>query len=117
MIKNKLISARKQKGLSQKEMAGLAFMDQSQYSRREKGISRFSEEEWERFAKILEKETEEIFEEDATINITNDNGSNGSVNYSDNVNFYNIPDFMLKNQQDYIEHLKKEIAELKNKVN
>lgn len=116
MIKEKLITARTEKGLSQKEMADLLYMDQSQYSRREKGITKINEDEWERIASILEKEIEDIFEEELAVNITNNNGSNGCVNYSGNINFYNIPDFMLQNQQEYIEFLKKEISILKEQL-
>lgn len=116
MVKNKLIVARTEKGLSQQEMADLLYMDQSQYSRREKGITKISEEEWDKIATILKKDLEEIYEEETNVTIHNDNGSHGSVNYashSGNTNIYNIPDFMLENQQEYIELLKKEIARLK----
>lgn len=115
MVKNKLIAASTEKGLSQKEMADLLYMDQSQYSRREKGITKISEEEWDKIACILKKDLEEIFEDETNVTIHNDNGSHGSVNYashSGNTNIYNIPDFMLENQQAYIELLKKEIDRL-----
>lgn len=116
MVKSKLIAARTEKGLSQQEMADLLYMDQSQYSRREKGITKISEDEWDKLATILEKDVEDIFEDETHVVINNDNGSNGSVNYSGTITFYNIPDFMLQNQQEYIELLKKEIAQLKGEL-
>lgn len=116
MIKNKLIAARTEKGLSQQEIADLLYMDQSQYSRREKGITKISEEEWGKIANILDKDLEEIYEEESGVIINNDNGSNGSVNYSGSITFYNIPDFILQSQQEYIQQLKKEIVELKKEL-
>ena len=98
MIKNKLITARKEKNMTQQDMADLLFMSQSQYQRRECGAIRISDEEWLRLAKFLDKEVENIKEEDN--------------NYS-----YNVPEFVMKNQQDYIEMLKQEIGCLKEEIN
>ncbi len=116
MVKNKLIAARTERGISQQEMADLLYMDQSQYSRREKGITRIAEDEWDKIAVILGKEVEEIYEEEAHVTINNDNGSNGSINFTGTSNFYSIPDYILQNQQEYIELLKKEIAQLKEEL-
>ena len=113
MVKNKLIAARLEKGFSQERIADLLFMDQAQYSRRETGITKITSDEWDKIASILGKDVEDIFEEENHVTINNDNGSQGSINYSGTINFYNIPDFMLQNQQEYIELLKKEIQQLK----
>jgi len=115
MIKNKLIIARKEKNMTQSDMAELLFISQSQYQRRECGEIRISDEEWERIAKLLGKEMQDIKEEDnyATIN----NYDNNSGNYSASNNyFYNIPEFLMKNQQDYIEMMKEEIKQLKEEI-
>ena len=51
VIKHKLITARKEKNMTQNDMAELLFMSQSQYQRRERGEIRISDEEWVRIAK------------------------------------------------------------------
>lgn len=55
-----LIKARKEKGLTQKEMADMLAMEQTTYSKKERGISRIRENEWMRFAQILDKNVEEL---------------------------------------------------------
>ena len=111
MIKNKLIVARKEKNVTQHDMADLLFMSQSQYQRRERGEIRISDEEWVRIAKFLGKEVEDIKEDDHII-------GSYSTNCSSSDNYYcNIPESMVKNQQDYIEMLKQEIKCLKEEIN
>lgn len=115
MIKNKLIKLRKAK-YTQENMAKILHMTQSQYQRREKGEIKISDEEWERIAKALDTNVEDIKEEDSTIHQIN-NYDNQSANYSASNNyFHNIPDYILENQQDYINLLKKEIQDLKNEI-
>jgi transcriptional regulator with XRE-family HTH domain len=117
MIKNKLIAARKAKNKTQADMANLLYMSQSQYNRREMGRIHISEAEWMRIAKFLGREVEDIKEEEDYIT-TIYNYDNYSGNYSASNNyFYNIPEFMMKNQQDYIEMLKEEIRNLKEEIN
>ena len=115
MIKNKLVTARKEKNMTQNEMAELLFISQSQYQRREHGEIRISDEEWERIAKILGKEIQDIKEEDNFTTITNYDNHSGDYFASNNY-FYNIPEFIMKNQQDYIEILKEEIKRLKEEI-
>ena len=116
MVKKKLITARKDKNFTQHEMAQQLFMTQSQYQRREQGEIQISDEEWAKIAKLLCKEEEEIREDDTTTTIFN--FDNQSCNYSQSTNnFYNIPDFIMKNQQDYIEILKEENHLLKTEFN
>ncbi|WP_291284903.1 helix-turn-helix transcriptional regulator [Flavobacterium sp.] len=55
-----LIKARKERGLTQKEMADMLAMEQTTYSKKERGISRIRETEWIRFAKILEKDVDDL---------------------------------------------------------
>lgn len=114
-MNNKLINARKAK-YTQENMAKLLHMTQSQYQRREKGEIKISDEEWERIAKALDTTVENIKEDDSIIYQIN-NYDKQSVNYSARSNnFYNIPDYILENQQEYINFLKQEINELKNKI-
>ena len=69
-----------------------------------------------RIAKCLDKEVEDIKEEDNQITINNYDNSSGHYWASNNY-FYNIPEFLMKNQQDYIEMLKEEITRLKEELN
>ena len=117
MIKNKLIKARKDKEYTQESIAKILHMTQSQYHRREKGEIKISDEEWERMAKVLNTSVEDIKEDDrANIHHVN-NYDNNSGNYSASNNyFYNIPYFLFQNQQEYINLLKKEIHELKERI-
>jgi hypothetical protein len=65
-----------------------------------------------RIAKVLDKEVEDIKEEDSFTTINNYEDYSGYYSASNNY-FYNIPEFIMKNQQDYIEMLKEEIIRLK----
>ena len=60
-----------------------------------------------RLAKQLEKEVEDIKEEDIVTSITNYDNHSGNYSASNNY-FYSIPEFIMKNQQDYIEMLKED---------
>lgn len=114
MIKNKLIKARKGK-YTQENMAKILHMTQSQYQRREKGEIKISDEEWERIAKALDTTVEEIKEDDVPQNIIN-NYDNSSGSYYPHINNYSIPEFILKNMEEYIDLLKKQIEELKDEI-
>ena len=114
MIKNKLIQARKGK-YTQENMAKILHMTQSQYQRREKGEIKISDEEWERIAKALDTTVEDIKEDDSKLQVNNYDNNSGSYFGSNNY-FYNIPDFVLENQQEYINLLKKEIQDLKEEI-
>ena len=54
----KLISIRKIKKITQKQIANLIGMEQTTYSRKERGISPITIAEWERIAKALEVSVE-----------------------------------------------------------
>ena len=95
MIKQKLINARKERNLTQNELAIMVGMSQSQYQRREQGEIRVSEDEWGRIAKNLQKEVEDIKEEDPVTTINNFDNNSGSYFASNNY-FYNIPEFIKK---------------------
>jgi len=115
VIKNRLIAARKEKNMTQSEIADLLFISQSQYQRREQGEIHISDGEWLKIAKILKKDMQDIKEEDyTTTNIVYDNQAE---NYSaNNHTFHDVPDFIIKNQQEYIEALKEEIKRLKEEI-
>lgn len=113
MIKTKLINARKAREFTQGAMARELHMTQSQYQRREKGDIMISDLEWEKIAKILNMNIEDIKEEDKNKQVINNFDNNDGHYFGSNNYFYNIPEFILENQQEYINLLKKEIEELK----
>jgi len=114
MVKNKLIAVRTEKGFSQKEMADRLYMDQSQYSRRENGNIRISEEEWEKLSQILDVPVEDIFESaENQVFICKDNATG---NYQGNQITYSIPEHILETQRKYIQKLEEEIVELKKRL-
>ena len=107
MKKTKLINARKQKGLSVKEVADLMKMEDYSYRRRENGKVKISNEEWVRLAEILEVKFEDIFEsENITFAESQDQPSN----------VYTVPEHLLENQREYIATLKAEISNLKAEI-
>lgn len=118
MIKEKLIKRRNEKDFTQKDLAEYLNISQTQYSRKEKGEVEISEEEWERISKLLETEIEEIKESDKDKNVTNyfENtitSNNGSISG----NYYcNVPEFLLENQKELIDMLKKEIQQKDEKI-
>lgn len=63
MIQEKLISIRKQKRISQEEMAQKLAMEQTTYSRKERGKSPITKEEWAKIADALEVNEQDIKEE------------------------------------------------------
>jgi len=115
MVKNKLRTARGEKKMTQDDMAKLLFLSQSQYQRREQGEIHISDDEWVRIAKILGKEVEEIKEEDSVSTIYNYDNHSGNYSASNNY-FYTIPEFVMKDLQDYIEVLKEEIKKLTEEI-
>ena len=111
MKKSKLIAARKQRDLSQEQLAELLAIDTSSYNRREKGKTKITENEWQKIAGILDMPLEEIYEpEEGFIIIKGDNavGVNNGTN-----NIYTIPQSLWETQQKYIQKLEEEIAVLK----
>ncbi|MCL2596318.1 MAG: helix-turn-helix transcriptional regulator [Paludibacter sp.] len=117
MKKHKLIEARKSQNKTQKDMADLLSMSQSQYQRRESGEIHIFEDQWFRIAKFLEKDVEDIHEEDTdcTINQYFDNVAGNYI--GSNNNYCNVPEFLLENQYEYIKFLKQKIADLEEKLN
>lgn len=74
--KEKLKKIRKNK-YTQAVFSELVAMDPSQYNRREKGRIPITDEEWLRFAKVLEVDVKEIKEADSPlVNITHNHGEN-----------------------------------------
>lgn len=116
MVKEKLIKVRKEKKFSQQDIAEHLNISQSQYQRKEKGEAGITENEWERIAKLLEIDVEDIKESSETSNVMN-NFDNSSGNFGNNTNnYYNVPEFLLESQKDYISLLKEENQRLKEEL-
>ena len=115
MEKNRLISKRKDKGLSQTAVAEKLGMDVSNYNRREKGQAKISLKEWEKLAEILEEPIENIYESDETqVFICKDSSTVHYLNLNQGTNnIYSVPEYLLETQRKYIEKLENEIRELK----
>lgn len=91
-------------------------ISQPHYLRKEKGEIEIRDKEWERMAKLLDVEVDDIKETDKE-NSINQNFENITGNYVGSNNVYcNVPEYLLENQQDYINILKKEIIDLRERI-
>ncbi|MCD0454148.1 helix-turn-helix domain-containing protein [Chryseobacterium sp. LC2016-27] len=113
MVQEKLKTLRKQRGLSQEKMSKILSTDPSNYSRKERGEIGIHEEEWQKLADALNVPLEEIKEEKLSGSVHNDNSTfnDNSGNYYSQ--YFNIPNSIVENLQDYISLLKKEVEHLK----
>lgn len=109
----KLKNLRKQRGYTQEYMSKIIATDVSNYSRKESGSIKIYDEEWEKLAKALDVPVEEIKEE-RMANVVNFNDT--STNSGPFLNYYNVPDQMIDNLQDYIKILKEQVESLKQEV-
>ncbi|UKB81399.1 helix-turn-helix domain-containing protein [Chryseobacterium sp. MEBOG07] len=118
MQKERLRNARKVKGFTQQQVADIIATDVSNYSRKESGDVSIRKEEWEKIARFLEVPVEEIFEEEEAKQINHfENNTNSNNIGTVSGNYYcNIPEFLLENQRDYIETLKKENQRLQEEI-
>lgn len=90
MEHKKLIDLRIAKGFTQKQMALKIAMEQTTYSRKERGKSPISDAEWNRFAKVLDIPVEDIKDNNVPISIKNEGCTfhEGSVA---GIQYVNIP--------------------------
>ncbi|WP_317129595.1 helix-turn-helix domain-containing protein [Chryseobacterium gleum] len=112
----KLRTLRKQKGYTQQQIADLLATDVSNYSRKENGDVKIFDDEWEKLAKVLEVSIEDI-KEDKEPNVVQ---KNENITFNDTSSFHqsgiyncNVPNYLLENQQEYINLLKEQIKALK----
>ena len=103
MIKVKLQIMRLQRHLSQEEIADLIGITQSSYSRKEKGITNITMQEWTRLAKVFGVEKDEIYQANTS--------KKGILNVSKNENPHNITYIL-----EQIDFLQKKNHELKEKI-
>jgi len=89
-------------------------VDESTYSRWEKGKIRINMEKWEKIARTLNVSVKEIFEPDENrIFICGDSVSGNRQGAN---NIYPVPDFLLDTQKKYIQKLEEEILLLKERL-
>ncbi|WP_415325473.1 helix-turn-helix transcriptional regulator [Chryseobacterium sp. MMS23-Vi53] len=112
MIQEKLKNLRTQKGMSQEKMAKILSTDTSNYSRKENGITKIRDEEWEKLAKALEVSVEDIKDE-AGLGIVHNENPTFNDNAGNYNHYHNIPNSIIENLQDYIKLLKEENESLK----
>jgi transcriptional regulator with XRE-family HTH domain len=115
MIKQKLASKRLERNLSQEKIADLLGISQSQYNRRENGVTKISKKEWDKIAKILDTPLENIYEPEDGVYIINNDNANGNYSGSHN-HFSQIPDHILDTMRKYIEKLEEENSILKAEI-
>ena len=89
MQHEKLIEFRKAKKITQSQMAKNIHMEQTTYSRKERGKSPISDEEWNRLAKALDVDIEEIKDSSTQHSIKNDNWSLNDNSIG--IQYVNIP--------------------------
>jgi len=109
MIKQKLINKRNEKNKTQEEIAYLLGITQSQYSRRESGITKITKSEWNALIKIFDTNLETIYEPEDGIYILNNEKKPHDPDNKDN-EYY---EFTLEIMKKYIEKLEHENRHLK----
>jgi transcriptional regulator with XRE-family HTH domain len=115
MEKSKLIKARNNKGLSQKQLAERLCMDVSNYNRRETGVTKISKREWDLMAKELEVKLEDIYEPEDGVYIMQVESASGKFSGSQNF-FTGQDEFVFETMKKYIAKLEEENASLKKKL-
>jgi transcriptional regulator with XRE-family HTH domain len=119
MQKEKLRSIRKKKGYTQQQIADIIATDVSNYSRKESGDVRIVQDEWEKIANFLNVTVEDIYEdEDTRVVINNDHPVFNDQSSTSGIvtQFHNISASIITNLQDYIALLKTENENLKEEI-
>lgn len=113
MVHKKLVSLRKERGLSQEELASKIAMEQTTYSRKERGKSTITNEEWSRIAVALDVSVEDIQDEKG-VNLKNENCT--FTDTSIGIQYVSVPQEILDTVLKYNKKLEDEIEELKKKL-
>lgn len=112
MAHEKLISLRKERKISQEEMADKLAMEQTTYSRKERGKSPITKEEWIKIANLLEVDLNDLKDEQAT---TYKNENFTLHDNSVGVQHITVHQDLLETVLRYNKHLEAEIEFLKTK--
>lgn len=113
MVHKKLVSLRKERGLSQGELASKIAMEQTTYSRKERGKSVMTNEEWSRIAEALDVSVEEI-QDDKGVNLKNENCTFADASIG--IQYVSVPQEILDTVLKYNKKLEDEIEELKSRL-
>lgn len=103
MKKVKLQKIRLEREITQDAMANLLHMKQATYSRKERGLTDMTEEDWEQIAKVLGVDKSEIYE---------DNPKKGTIANSLKKQYSVVPTSLMEK----IDFLTRENLELKEKL-
>lgn len=112
MKQEKLTKTRKMKGFSQYELATLINMEQTTYSRKERGIHDFTAREWEQMAQALGSTVEEIKEEKPMQYNENCTFNENSI-CCVGVHYATIPKELVEMMEKYIKVLERENESLR----
>lgn len=115
MEHKKLINIRKSKGLTQCQISMKTAMEQTTYSRKERGKSPIKNEEWNRFAKALNVSIDEI-KDDNNISLAKGKNSKFQKNRNNENPHMVIDQSILDVFVNYINKLEEENKKLKNKI-
>ncbi|NML70804.1 helix-turn-helix transcriptional regulator [Chryseobacterium sp. RP-3-3] len=118
MKKEKLRKIRKEKGITQQQLADLISTEVSNFSRKESGNVSITPREWQKIADYMNVSVDQIYEDDyesGGVEVENVNPQyilkeNTLLTSYKDENFYKI---IIQDLQDYITYLKAEIKRLK----
>lgn len=113
MRKEKLYSIRKQKKITQQQLADIIATDVSNYSRKESGDVKITESEWEKIANFLGVPIEMIYEDEEVKKSESEIYSINNQDHSGVDNTNNLHIELIKHLMDYITLLKEENRRLK----
>jgi transcriptional regulator with XRE-family HTH domain len=115
MIKQRLTNKRVERNISQEKFADLLGISQSQYNRRENGVTKISKKEWDKMAKVLDTTLEEIYEPEDGVYIINNQNASGDYSGSHN-HFGNNNEYVFETMKKYICKLEEEITVQKQNI-
>lgn len=115
MIKKKLHDARVSRNLTQEEFAFKLGLETSNYNRRENGLTKISKREWDKMAKELNVNLEEIYEPEDGVYIIQGDYAHG--NFGNGGTFNNNSEFVFDTMKKYIQKLEEENQQLKEQLN
>lgn len=115
MRQEKLTKTRKMKGLSQHELANMLSMEQTTYSRKERGIHSFTEREWELLSKKLETDIEDLKNDSIGQYNEKCTFTENSIGYV-GVQHSNLPKEMFDMMKKYIKLLEQENKKLQDRL-
>lgn len=89
-------------------------METSNYNRRENGITKINKREWDKMAKLLACNLEEIYEPEDGVYVTNGDYAHG--NFGNGGTFNANDSFILETLKKYIAKLEEENAQLREQL-